>query len=447
MEDKTTKRIIILFAALVLCFCHQALAEGLPAAPAAEKQPANNEAPVIAPIIADGQQPEAQAQQPETETSQPGQEPGAEGSETEPPGSQDIPGHQAAHHVEERPRNTVYLDTGSMETHGAVVTYDLYCAECQRVVAQSVKESRRDEPHVWSTVRTEPTCAQEGRLHTVCTLCGKSFDEALPCLPHTWSEWEDVSDSDAPVCEKAQIRARHCLVCGLEETDTVSAPGHQWEAVSYQEATCTEDGAAVHKCAVCGKEETIVVPAYGHTYVRINGQDETNTPFVCALCGKEKEETKSAASHVYYNTTVTSFGPTTSELIGGSVWNRVTPVDLSQTGVFTYPLIASNLYTVGTATVVNEEDVQEIIYNLSSSKINVHSASLVVYPDLEALKTGENAVSFDFNSPIDLKACFGEDAHVIVAITLKADYDPDSTGVRSFSADQALIDQMMDMIQ
>jgi len=170
---------------------------------------------------------------------------------------------------------------------------------------------------------------------------------------------------------------------------------------------------------------------------------------VCAICGETMQTGQGQAgqTHMYYNNTVTSFGPTTRELIGGSMWNRVTPVDLSQEGVFTYPLVASNQYTVGTATLVNGQDSQEIQYKLSSPRINVHSESLVVYPNLEALKTGDRAMSFDFNEPLDLKACFGQDAHVIVAITLKADYDANGAGVRRFSADQNWIDQMMAMIE
>ena len=56
-------------------------------------------------------------------------------------------------------------------------------------------------------------------------------------------------------------------------------------------------------------------------------------------------------------------------------------------------------------------------------------------------------MSFDFNSAIDLKSYYGDDAHVIVAITLKADYDADSNGVRYFWADQNMIDEMMQMIE
>ena len=269
--------------------------------------------------------------------------------------------------------------------------------------------------------------------------------DAEHAAEHVWTEWEEVAESDVPVCERNQILKRYCQVCGQEEVKAMPASGHQWQAVSYVEATCTQDGQAVRRCALCGLEEVISLPAFGHSYV----PDPQTGKGICAVCGAEQEApmVQSRESHMYYNNTVTSFGPTTRELIGGSVWNRVTPVDLSEEGVFTYPLVASNQYTVGTATLVNGQDSQEVNYKLTSPKINVHSESLVIYPDLEALKTGTRAVSFDFNEPIDLKALFGENAHVIMAITLKADYDADTTGVGRFWADQNWIDQMMKMIK
>ena len=276
-----------------------------------------------------------------------------------------------------------------------------------------------------------------------------SYDETLPRLEHAWGEWEDLTDYSLQECQRDTVKIHRCVNCGQEETVTVPANGHQWEAVSYVEATCVEEGEAKRRCRLCGEEETIVLSAFGHTYVPLDSQDPEGES-VCAICGAVKEaaeEKNKKNSHMYYNNTVTSFGPTTRELIGGSVWNRVTPVDLSKEGVFTYPLVASNQYTVGTATLVNGQEGQEVIYRLSSSNINVHSESLVVYPDLEALRTGEHARFFDFNKPIDLESYFGEDARVIIAITLKADYDADSTGISRFMADQKWIDQMMEMIK
>ncbi|MBR3017888.1 MAG: hypothetical protein IKH57_12580 [Clostridia bacterium] len=406
MEDKTTKRIIIILAVLVLCFCSQALAEELTAqpdtgSPAVEQQPSNGASssdPLVnPPVAAEEEQAEAPAQEP--------------------------PAEETASPETAEPANNE--DAGSPENETAEPEKE-----------SGAEEQANPENEAVLPEDPEPSPDQDSG----------DTEETPLCQEHAWSEWEDRSDLSLPACEREQIKVRHCLICGCEETDIISAPGHQWQALSYTEATCTGDGAAVRVCASCGKEDTIVLPAYGHTYVQMDENDGSRQK-VCALCGDVKEEAKSEKSHMYYNNTVTSFGPTTRELIGGSVWNRVTPVDLSQEGVFTYPLVASNMYTIGTATLVNEEDSQEINYKLSSPKINVHSESLVVYPDLESLKTGENAVSFDFDSPIDLKSRFGENARVIVAITLKADYDADSIGVRYFYVDQNLIDQMMAMIQ
>ena len=149
---------------------------------------------------------------------------------------------------------------------------------------------------------------------------------------------------------------------------------------------------------------------------------------------------------MYYNNTITSFGPMTRDLLGGGVWNRVTPLNLADEGMFTYPLIASNLYTVGTATVINEKGTQTISYKLNSPKITVHSEKLVIYPNLNALRTGENAVALEFGQPGDLKNYFGEDQQVLMAITLKADYDAYAYGIQGFKEDEELIAAMSDLI-
>ncbi len=478
MEVTVTKRFLLILAVLLVCICLPAWAEEtgeepVPSAVSEESAASvpENDTQDTSPqddvyVIVQEPAQEALEGQPaqdepamESSESQPQQdEPAMESSESQP--QQDEP---EADPAEETPAQThtdghpthevqageaVYKSMNDPEMHRVLRRFDLYCDTCHRVVQENKRTEETAEPHAFALVSSvASTCVQEGSQTFVCSLCGDQRMELLPKAEHAWTDWEETSDPDVPVCLRERVLTRRCAVCGLEETNVIPASGHQWVPVTYTEATCCEDGEAVRRCAVCGEEETIVLPAFGHTYVQSNNPD-TLGQYVCAICGELKEETgQTKQSHMYYNNTVTSFGPTTRELIGGSVWNRVTPVDLSQEGVFTYPLVASNQYTVGTATLVNGEDGQQVNYKLSSSKINVHSESLVVYPNLEALKTGEHAVSFDFNKPIDLKSFFGKDARVIVAITLKADYDADGAGVRRFSADQNWIDQMMEMIK
>ena len=170
--------------------------------------------------------------------------------------------------------------------------------------------------------------------------------------------------------------------------------------------------------------------------------------YKCAVCGDVADSQVIPYEEMYYNNTITSFGPTTRELIGGSSWYRVTPLDISGEGTFTYPLIASNRYTVGTATVIIEGGTQTVRYdlNLNSSQITVLSESLVIYPSLDSLRTGMDAAAFEFNTPISIADNFGDDPHIILGIILKADYNALASGVQDFIPDQKQIESLIDLI-
>lgn len=254
-----------------------------------------------------------------------------------------------------------------------------------------------------------------------------------------------------PTCTEDGFIRRTCVLCGYETVETLPATGHQWTAVSYTEPTCTQNGVAIRRCEVCGLEDRLETPALPHCYVWTeiippSGQGDGLSALQCVLCGDIAETQVIHPVEILYNNTITSYGPATRDLIGGSVWNRVTPIDLSADGVYTYPLIASDCYTVGTAMVVIEGSTETVSYSLSSDEIQIHSESLVVYPDLNALRTGENAVSFPFNQPIDIAAAFDGDTLVILSITLKADYNILDDGVQYFSPDESQIATMTGLL-
>ncbi len=295
------------------------------------------------------------------------------------------------------------------------------------------------------------TCTETGAGFMLCLRCQKAERNiVIPMGDHEWSEWEQQEVPEDLICVTDMIGVRRCADCGLEETEVLSpAPGHQWVGVSFTEPTCTEPGRAVRQCAVCRAEEVIETPPYGHCFMWMDEKKPngvTMSQYVCTICGSVAEQRAKTTEQMYYGNTITSFGPMTRDLIGGSVWNRVTPLNLAEEGLFTYPLIASNLYTVGTATVINEKGTQLISYKLNSPKITVHTKTLVIYPDLEALRTGENAVVLEFDQPTELKEYFGEDQLVLMAITLKADYDAMAPGIQGFREDKELITAMSELI-
>ncbi len=300
-------------------------------------------------------------------------------------------------------------------------------------------------------VTAPSTCTETGTATLLCLRCQAAEKNAvIPKGDHAWGEWQEQEIPDGSVCTADLIRTRQCLDCGEEESEIVTpAPGHQWTGVSFAEPTCTEPGKAVRRCAVCGEEEVIVSPAIGHCFMWMDVRQPNGvimSQYVCTVCGSVAQQRVKTTEQMYYNNTITSFGPSIRDLIGGGVWNRVTPLNLAEEGMFTYPLIASNLYTVGTAMVINEKGTQMISYKLNSKKITVHSKTLVIYPNIEALRTGENAVVLEFDQPAELQEYFGEDQLVLMAITLKADYDAMDPGVQGFREDEELIAAMSELM-
>lgn len=297
------------------------------------------------------------------------------------------------------------------------------------------------------------TCEEGGSGTLVCLRCQDATQTVtIPHGDHRWGEWVEAEVPQEEICLTEVEGTRQCLDCGEEETQVLApAPGHKWAAISFQEPTCTEGGRAVRQCTVCGREDVIEALPLGHYFMWVDKTTPSPTSsgireYVCTVCGYVAETQEVAYAQMYYNNTITSFGPMTRDLIGGNVWNRVTPLDLSEDGMFTYPLIASNMYTVGTATVLVDDANVTVTYRLNAKQIKVHSESLVFYPNLESLRTGENSLPAAFDTPFDATEAFGGDQRVILAISLRADYDAQGAGIQEFRPDQQLIETMTSLI-
>ena len=308
-----------------------------------------------------------------------------------------------------------------------------------------------EEPLCVGTVIVPSTCTKDGQGTLICLRCQGEQPVVIPSGGHSFGDWQEAEIPQDQQCTVDRARVRVCADCQETETETMPAPGHQWQVVSYSEPTCTQNGVAVRQCARCQQQERLETPAMGHcyTWVEVSAptqQSDGVREYRCVICGDVAQTETIPHAEMLYNNTITAFGPTTRELIGGSVWNRVTPIDLSTDGVYTYPLVASNRYTVGTATVTIESGTQVVSYQLSSPEVQIHSESLIIYPSLKALRTGENAVSFAFNQPIDSAQYFGDDPLVILGITLKADYNILADGVQYFTPDEAQIQAMTGLI-
>lgn len=383
------------------------------------------------------------------------------------------------------------------------------CTVCN--VEQGKKEVKAlGHDYSIQTAFTDSTCAAEGSKTMKCTRCDSTKDVPVAKKPHTFSNTYDKNVVvNAATCTTTGVGIRVCKECGVQEgaNYTIAKLGHKFDLKATPDETkaadCENDGLKTWLCKNgCGEKKTEVIKKTGHklsdkivtpagcttdgyktiecanancpTYPKYNvvikatghkGEwkvDKKATPTEDGLrikycvnklpdgtvCGQELDRQVIKYSEMLYNNTITSVGPCTRDLVGGKDWYRVTPIDLSVEGTFTYDLIASNKYVVGTATVTIANGTLTVSYNLNASHIKVNSEALIVYPNLDALRnpTPANTVNATFGAPIDIAATFGEDTKVMLSVYLKADYNEIGAGVYGFKVNQAQIDAMAAII-
>ena len=291
-----------------------------------------------------------------------------------------------------------------------------YCPKCGDMTVENPTDEPDPEPDLKDP---DPNCdhnwSQVTNSGWVCTKCGgMTTDE--PSTPDEPAP-DDPTKPDEPICNH-------------EETYPVKV-----------DSDCTNAGYIDYYCADCGelvKSEPLAVDPDAHEYV--DG--------VCTICGAAEptepddpikpddptpsEPTKPQEPVVtptpapvvpaitleyYYNNTMTSYGPMTRELVGGDDWYRVTPVDLSVDGVYTYDLVASNRYVVGTVTIKVEAGVLTVNYDVKARPCTVKEEELKIYASKADLAAG-NAVEAKIGEGIS----FDNDTKVIVSLILTGDY-------------------------
>ncbi len=116
------------------------------------------------------------------------------------------------------------------------------------------------------TVKTEPTCTQEGTRIKPCLTCDAVETEAIPALGHDYStEW--VIDKEA-TCDEKGSKSNHCSRCdSITNVTEIEATGHDFAEkwVVDAVATCTSDGMKSRHCSKCdAKTDVEVIKATGH---------------------------------------------------------------------------------------------------------------------------------------------------------------------------------------
>ncbi len=157
--------------------------------------------------------------------------------------------------------------------------------------------------HRWKVLSTkQPTCSEEGYREQRCLVCGLEETESIPALGHNM----DFREGYAATClSKGKLDYYYCWRCnknfsdeaGTEELEDLYIPalGHDWQEEVLQEADCVTktDGKLQRTCARCGKVQTeTLYYRLVHQLEHIEAKEPTCTEagwgeyYHCTLCGR-----------------------------------------------------------------------------------------------------------------------------------------------------------------
>lgn len=162
--------------------------------------------------------------------------------------------------------------------------------------------------HVWDegVVTTPATCTTDGVKTYTCTMCGETYTETIEAPGHQY----EMVLTDA-TCTTDGSRVYTCVACKDSYAETIPALGHDYQTVVV-DATCTEPGYTLHSCSRCGDSYiTDNVDALGHDWddgvVTTEATDDADgvMTYTCNRCSETRTEVIPARGHQYDEGVVT----------------------------------------------------------------------------------------------------------------------------------------------
>ena len=182
----------------------------------------------------------------------------------------------------------------------------------------------------WQTT-VKPTCTEGGEMIRSCSVCGVEETKTIDALGHDYSDrWTVDEEAD---CVNDGSKSRHCSRCDAKTDVTViEAKGHTEVVDKAVAATCTADGYTEGKhCSVCNAviKAQEKIAATGHKYVETvvepSYSNRGYTLYECSVCGYSYKDNYEEQLIVPAVTGFASGSQTKSSAVLG--WDKVSGSD------------------------------------------------------------------------------------------------------------------------
>ncbi|MHC1786166.1 MAG: hypothetical protein AB9880_03815 [Christensenellales bacterium] len=303
--------------------------------------------------------------------------------------------------------------------------------------------------HDWGTwaAKTPATCLVKGVEEHVCKRDASHKEtREVAALGHDWGTWAAKTPA---TCLAKGVEERVCKRdASHKETREVAALGHDWGDWAVKTpATCLVKGVEERVCKRdASHKETRDIPMLAHKegkweVVREATEEKAGLRVIKCLVGGEvlkQEEIRFNAARNFYSNTASTQGLYFRQEKAGMTkeWNMFTPLDISAEGEQTIPLIASNMYYIGTVKAVVKEGTLTISYEVKPG-VKVRSEFLAIFNDLAGVasilpeKLADQAKAF--GAPISIEKELGGDTKVLLYVRNVVDYSDKVAGIQRFT--------------
>lgn len=322
---------------------------------------------------------------------------------------------------------------------------------------QQIRQCRRDPDHgqmevlpalghnwrPWSTV-TPATATKPGLERRVCIRDASHVEErVIPAEGDVWHPWE--TDFDPTCTTDGQETRKQKADPSIIQTRPIFALGHDWKCKVTRASTCTAKG---EQSCVCRRDSTHVaiseLPLAAHkprwevtkapTYTEAGERK-----LICQVCRTvlSVEAVPMLTRTYYINRTMCPIGLSFRDVAPGSTkeWINFIPLDLSQEGEQSYPLIAANAYVIGSMKVNVSGGQLTVSYELIKGA-TAGSEYLTFYPDLAAALAQEPAKlggkNYPIGQPISIADDLAGDTSVLLLLCNRVSYHDELKGLTRF---------------
>ncbi|MBQ8298477.1 MAG: InlB B-repeat-containing protein [Clostridia bacterium] len=202
-------------------------------------------------------------------------------------------GNALGHACNTKLATSTYLRTNADCTNAA--TYYYKCDRCSYASSKyyssgnPLNHNFTVQSQTSAYLKSPATCTANAVYYYKCSRCSAAGSNTYTATgTATGHSWGDYSTTTAATCTSTGVKTRYCSKCGISDTASIAAKGHDYSAASSSKrtsATCSLPQTNWHKCSRCSSISSSSYYSTGSSLGHSYSAATCTTPATCTRCG------------------------------------------------------------------------------------------------------------------------------------------------------------------